>query len=161
MSIPAATAFGLGAYEDLVPLPVAVFAPRMHVDIEDEPSIKKFHDALSEEFTLMLRRFNGGCKTIIAFNLGEFAMILKLQRRDSKVDVVLKVMKKIGTPAVGPGVTMEVVRRMYAMTQKALDLPRIKVLVGERVCDNKVQVRQSVLDYATQNGGCITEFMFK
>jgi len=157
------TAAGLDAYEDIEPLPLADLAPRIarvRVDITDEPTpMKKLHDALTKEFTLMLRRFNGACKTLIAFNLGEFGMILQLRRCDSKVDVALKVKKKIRTPAVGPGETMEVVGKMYAITHNALNLPTINYMVGERVCDNNLLVLQAVLDQAKENGGCINESM--
>ena len=159
------TAAGLDAYEDIEPLPLADLAPRIarvRVDITDEPTpMKKLHDALTKEFTLMLRRFNGACKTLIAFNLGEFGMILQLRRCDSKVDVALKVKKKIRTPAVGPGETMEVVGKMYAITHNALNLPTINYMVGERVCDNNLLVLQAVLDQAKENGGIINESMLE
>ena len=77
---------------------------RVRVDITYEPTpTQRLHEALTKEFILMQKRFNGARKTIIAFKLGEFAMVLQLLTSDSKVDVALKVKKQIGTPAVGPG----------------------------------------------------------
>ena len=156
MSTPTTTAFGLDAYEDIEALPLSELAPRIvrvRVDITDEPTpTQRLHEALTKELILMQKRFNGARKTIIAFKLGEFAMVLQLLTSDSKVDVALKVKKQIGTPAVGPGETMEVVGKMYAIVHNALNLPTLSCVVGERYCDNKVLVLESVLDKAKQTG---------
>ena len=163
MSTPATTAFGLDAYEDIEALPLSELAPRIvrvRVDISDEPTpTQRLHEALTKEFILMQKRFNGARKTIIAFKLGEFAMVLQLLTSDSKVDVALEVKKQIGTPAVGRGETIEVVGKMYAITHNALNMPKISCMVGERYCDNKVLVLESVLDKAKENGGCIDQSM--
>jgi len=106
-----------------------------------------------------LLRSNPAPKTFIAFKLGEFGMLLHVTKADHKVNIALKVKKEIDTPAVGKRETMEVVGKMYAITHNALNEPTIKPMVGERVCDNKVLVLQSVLDKAKENGNRIDESM--